>query len=119
MSRPLLVRLPLRTQSEANQREHHMAKARRVAAQRRGVGLALAAVARRVGLPAVVTLRRVGPSNGLDDDNLRSSLKAVRDGVADAFGVDDRRTGPLAWRYEQARGRDWAVEIELRRVEEP
>jgi hypothetical protein len=91
-----------------------MERARRVAAQRRPVALALAAVARRVGLPAVVTLRRVGPSNGLDDDNLRAALKAVRDGVADAFGVDDRSGGPLAWQYEQARGPEWAVEIELR-----
>lgn len=49
-----------------------------------------------------IRLMRHAPSDGLDDDNLRSALKAVRDGVALALGVDDgdRR---LVWHYAEKR----------------
>jgi hypothetical protein len=35
----------------------------------------------------------------MDDDNLIASLKATRDGIADALGVNDRRfaTAPVKW----------------------
>ena len=36
-----------------------------------------------------VRIIRIAP-RGLDDDNLASSLKALRDGVARALGIDDR-----------------------------
>jgi hypothetical protein len=51
--------------------------------------------------PYTVMLSRVAPRK-LDDDNLRGALKAVRDGVADALGLDDRH--PLIeWHYAQDR----------------
>ena len=65
-------------------------------------------------LPCDVTLVRLAPSAGLDDDNLRSSLKAIRDGVADALGIDDRDPR-VGWHYEQRRSapRVWGVEIRI------
>jgi fatty acid-binding protein DegV len=66
----------------------------------------------RPALPCTVTMTRVAPSEGLDDDNLRSALKAVRDQIAAWLGVDDR--DPLVrWAYDQKRGaaRDYAVEV--------
>ena len=69
-----------------------------------------------VSFPVVVRLTRVAPSNGLDDDNLRPALKSVRDGIADALGVDDRDPR-VSWEYGQLRGRarEYAVEVEIRR----
>lgn len=58
-----------------------------------------------------VTLTRIAP-RALDDDNLRGALKATRDGVADALGIDDR-DARVEWRYTQERGnpRTYAVRV--------
>lgn len=49
-----------------------------------------------------VRLTRHAPSKGLDDDNLRSAFKAIRDGIADALRIDDgdRR---IRFEYDQKR----------------
>lgn len=64
-------------------------------------------------LPAVVLLTRIAPRE-LDDDNLRGALKAVRDGVADWLGVDDRDKR-VRWEYGQAKGgvKQYAVGVEI------
>ena len=52
--------------------------------------------------PLLVTITRISPAE-LDDDNLARSGKAVRDGVADWLGVDDRtKRGGVAWKYAEA-----------------
>ncbi len=94
--------LPLETVSESNQRCHWAKRAKRAARQRGVTALACAVVARGVALPVVVTLTRISPK-ALDDDNLRGAMKAVRDGVADAFGLDDRNP-QLRFEYAQRRG---------------
>jgi hypothetical protein len=65
-----------------------------------------------------VTMARVAPRE-LDDDNLRGALKAVRDGIADAFGVNDRDPR-VTWVYGQRRGstpRTYAVQVDIERAE--
>jgi hypothetical protein len=94
------VSLPLRTRSTLNVREHWTRRARRMQAQRAVVRMRLAVV--KLSLPAVVTLTRVGP-RALDGDNLQGALKAVRDGVADALGVDDG-SEDIQWFYSQEKG---------------
>lgn len=47
----------------------------------------------------------------LDDDNLRSALKAVRDGIAEKLGIDDRDPR-VEWRYGQRKGMV-GVDVEL------
>ena len=60
--------------------------------------------------PLLVTITRVGPRR-LDDDNLASACKYVRDQIAAAVGVDDG--SPLyTWRYEQEKGR-YRVDVEI------
>jgi hypothetical protein len=61
-----------------------------------------------------VELTRIAP-RALDDDNLRGALKAVRDGVADVLGIDDRDPR-VVWDYEQAHGapREYGVKIVIR-----
>lgn len=97
--------IPIRAVSESNAREHWAKKAKRVKAHR---GLALVFMRSHSVRPLrpdekrIVTLVRVAP-RPLDDDNLRGAMKATRDGVADAFAIDDRDPR-VEWRYEQRRG---------------
>lgn len=60
-----------------------------------------------------MTLTRIAPRE-LDGDNLQSSLKACRDGVADWLGVDDRDPR-VTWSYAQRRGAPhyYAVEVQV------
>lgn len=95
----LLVHLPILTVSEANRRDHWRVRAKRAKSQRRTAAVLVPAF----GLPCVVTLTRVA-SRALDDDNLRGAMKAVRDGIADRLGVDDR-DARVAWQYAQRTGK--------------
>jgi len=109
------VDLPIRTWSEANARLHWAARARRAGEQRRVARICVrAALARQpAALPLTVTLTRLA-ARRLDSDNLTGALKAVRDGIADALGVDDG-DGRLEWRYAQEaapRGR-YGVRVEV------
>lgn len=114
----------MRTVSENNLREHWAAKARRVKAQREGVFWWLHAA--RVNLKAagfkgkiLVKLTRVSLMK-LDGDNLQGALKACRDGVADALGMDDGDER-ITWRYRQREPRTprksigLAVEVEFKK----
>lgn len=56
----------------------------------------------RVTVPCAVVLVRIAP-RGLDSDNAEASLKRVRDGVADALGVDDADPR-VSWVVEQRKG---------------
>lgn len=106
-----MILIPLRLGSGLNDRGHWRVKASKVKAEREAVGWALRAVRVRPQPPLVVTLTRIAPSNGLDDDNLRGALKAVRDEVASWLGVDDKRADLVLYSYRQKRG-PWGVEIE-------
>ncbi len=61
-------------------------------------------------LPLLVTITRIGPRK-LDDDNLASSCKYIRDQIAIAVGVDDG-SDEYSWRYEQRVGK-YGVEVEI------
>jgi crossover junction endodeoxyribonuclease RusA len=111
----LRAEVPVRTVSELNAREHWARRHKRRAQQRQTVGLVVVGMlAGSKPLPCVVVLTRLAPSKGLDGDNLVSSMKAIRDGVADALGVDDADPR-VTWQYDQRRspkGR-WSVEIRI------
>lgn len=115
----ILVTLPIRTVSEANRagRVHWAIKARRAKAQRTAAGLLCRVQfgdvrGRLAGVPWTVTLTRIAP-RALDSDNLASALKSVRDGVADALGIDDRDPR-VAWAYAQRRGEPRVQAVEVR-----
>ncbi|HET9554380.1 MAG TPA: hypothetical protein VFP50_15565 [Anaeromyxobacteraceae bacterium] len=114
----LELELPVQLVSAANLREHWSARRRRVKAHRDGAALLVRMALRRVGAPPppyLVTLTRViGPrGRELDDDNLRSALKAVRDGIAEALGVDDGDRSAVVWNYApEERGR-WGARIRI------
>ncbi len=94
--------LPIATQTESNTGGHWAAKARRAKLQRQQAYI-LTASLKSLPLPATLTLVRVSPRL-LDDDNLRSALKHVRDGIADRLGIDDRDSR-VTWGYGQEKGR--------------
>lgn len=55
-------------------------------------------------LPAIeIRITRIAPRE-LDDDNMIAGAKSIRDGVADALGVDDRDKR-LRWLYTQEKGK--------------
>ena len=118
----VIIRIPIHTDSESNQREHWARRAKRVKLQRAAVfyelGAPWAQKALRESRPLVVILTRIAPRT-LDPGNLESSLKAVQDGVADwlagNYGKGQDRQPGLLWRYAQRRGGtgEYAVEISV------
>lgn len=98
--------LPLKTVSALNMREHWAIKARRTKHHRSMSKRKMKDYLREAGnvdfAGSVITLTRYGKRK-LDDDNLRGALKAVRDGIADAIGIDD---GDASVRYEYAQCTD-------------
>ncbi len=115
----LTLTLAIRTVSEANAHEHWRLRQKRAKAQRSTAGVVVLAALRepgrpRVAPPCTVTLTRLAPSNGLDTDNLAGSQKHVRDGIADALGIDDRNPA-VTWLYDQQRG-PWGVRICIERA---
>lgn len=99
------VVIPIRTKTGLNAREHHMARASRVAKERRATRLALLADASGlagVGGVGRVLFTRASPAL-CDDDNLAGACKAVRDEVAAFLGVSDGPSGGVEWRYDQVK----------------
>jgi len=114
------ILLAIRTESEANLRENWHVKAKRVRMQRQitrvMVGQHWKNWEWQADLPNtthVITLTRVAP-RPLDTDNLARSFKAIRDGIADALGIDDG-SKRLTWNYAQEKGppKQYAVRIKI------
>ena len=99
--------------SVANLREHWSVKARRAKCHRGATYLQLRARALEHAVPCTVTLTRIAP-RPLDGDNLQSSLKACRDGIADFLKVDDRDPR-VTWVYAQEKGqpKQQALRVEI------
>jgi hypothetical protein len=120
MNVSILTSLPLRIESTPNKREHWAVKARRTKEHRHLSALMLTSKLssvlvlrdfRAASFPVHVTLTRVAP-RALDGDNLQGGLKAVRDGVADALGIDDGDSR-VTWSYEQRRGEPKSYRVDV------
>lgn len=110
---------PVKTVSEANQREHYMVKYKRKQEQQLEMMAALQnnLIGRKVRLPCVVKLTRVGPK-ALDPDAVSGSLKHVQDVIAKKLGVDDGDASKVTWEYSQMpiRIREYAVKVSITSV---
>ena len=103
--------IPVKTVSGMNVREHWAVRAKRVKTER-SVSYLYANHAPRVApLPVSIMLCRVS-AGVLDDDNLRSALKGVRDGIADAYGVADNDPR-IRWCYRQEKCKRGHYEVSV------
>ncbi len=108
--------LPIRLVSEANAHEHWRNRQKRAKAQRTSAWAHVRsqlAYPNVVALPAVVEITRIAP-RALDSDNAVGSAKHIRDGIAEALGLDDRDPR-VTWVVHQERGapRYYGVRIEI------
>lgn len=106
--------IPVRTVSELNQRGNWRAHFGRHKRQHRAAFLnGCAENLPGLALPATIRLTRIAPRL-LDSDNAVASMKYIRDGLADAIGVDDGDER-LTWEYRQEKSRRGrhAVRVEV------
>lgn len=113
----VVLTVPIHTISESNAREHWAVKAKRTKLHRVTTSRAVGTVDRvgdfaERGTYAAITLTRNG-ARKLDDDNLRGSLKAIRDGVTDGMGLKNDSDPRLRWDYAQEVGKGYSVEITM------
>lgn len=112
----LTVTLPIRAESVSNLREHWRQRASRAKLHRTTAWAELRAADKEPRLlgPVTVTLTRIAPRPLDGHDNLRASLKATVDGVADWLGVPDNDPR-VRWEYAQAKGapKVYAVRVEV------
>lgn len=114
--------LPVRLVSLLNLREHWATRAKRAKDHRETARLMTrlhtlyAPIAEFIvgGAPLRVTLTRIAPRELDSDDNLNASAKHVRDGIADALGIDDRDPR-VKWLYAQRKGkpREYACHVRI------
>ena len=110
----LTVELPMRLPVIANSRMHPIAKWRLGKRQANAVERELRIQLGRQSLPplpATVTLTKLGP-RAVDDDNLVSCWKPIRDRIAKMYGIDDG-DARWTWAYRQERARAGSVRVEI------
>jgi len=111
------IEYPGKLVSALNAREHHMARSRRVKAERLAARIELQ---RAIGgsskppLPLAITVTRIAPRALDAHDNLGASCKGTIDSIAAFFGVADNDPR-ITFRTAQERGRPrhYAVRIEI------
>lgn len=117
------LKVPHPLTSEGNKTDHWSMKKARSDILKFLTKLHLNNIKEPIQLPCSVTLTRVAPRK-LDDDNLRTAFKHVRDTIA-AFIFDDWRMGRkdndprIKWLYAQKKGEvgEYAFEIEITQQE--
>lgn len=93
-----------------NAREHWARKASRLKLQREMSRIkTAAAIGGNKISSATITITRIGKRK-MDSDNLASSAKGVRDGIADALGIDDGDER-LTWVYAQRTEKRYGVSV--------
>lgn len=97
------IDLPLRLGRGLNDRKHWAPRSKQAKAERQCAHLLVKHRYDKPPLPVVVTLVRLSAGT-LDDDNLQGAFKAVRDGVADAYGIPDNDPR-LRFQYAQERAK--------------
>ena len=109
--------IPVRTISEANQREHWAVKNKRKKDQQLETIVAFHNNVNRkdVQFPCTVILTRIAPK-AMDVDNLAGSFKHVQDALASKMGIDDGDAEKVSWVYQQKPigHRHYSVKVEIR-----
>lgn len=113
MTRLMVTIDDMRLRGSQNIREHWRVRSARVRRERQAAHWLLLDH-KRPTLPVTVRLVRIAP-RALDDDNLAGVFKAIRDGVADAYGIADNDKTLIRFVYDQERGppHTYGVRIEV------
>ncbi len=92
-----------------------MAKAAIARRQRQGILLRLGNLLRTTTCagPYAVKITRLAPRFLDSDDNLNISAKHIRDGIADALGVNDGDKTKINFSYEQEKSELYGVRVEI------
>lgn len=112
--------IPLKTVSEANSSEHWRIKSKRHKQQQFLISCLFRHNAQPIVLPCIVKLSRLSPRL-LDDDNLRTAFKWIRDEIADWLILghlpklkgrndSDQR---ITWQYDQKQQQQQGIRIEI------
>lgn len=115
------VELPILTVSESNKHEHWHVSSKRHTTQKWAVKAAFNNLT--IPLPCIVKLSRISPRL-LDDDNLSTSFKWIRDQIAECIIVPHctdpiKRAGNydndprITWQYAQEKGKPQRIRIEI------
>lgn len=112
----ITVLIPIRTVSLANQREHWATRAKRASRERSYskwmFQSGLLGQRRPAGDRLAIELTRLAPRK-LDSDNLAGACKSIRDGIADALGIDDG-SELVTWTYRQEKDKGYAVRVTVK-----
>lgn len=114
----LVLTLPIRTVSEANNFEHWTKKHQRHKAQKQAVALALTSHRDKIKLPCHIKLTRAAPRKLDRWDNLPISMKYILDACC-AIITNDHRPGRaddderITVSYDQQTNSDYSVIIEF------
>lgn len=115
---PIEFTMPgVRLVTESNNNEHWRVRQKRAREHRNITRIcALSMLTKRPDwiLPLTITITRIAPRPIHDDDNLVSSAKHVRDGIADALGVNDRDKR-ITWVVKQEKGKskEYAARVRI------
>ena len=103
--------------NSSNQRESRFVRSGRASKQRQGALHRVANNVRAFQLvpkpPYRVTIIRLSPRMLDADDNLNIAAKSIRDGVADALGINDGNEKQATWKYGQEQSKRHGVRIEI------
>lgn len=117
----MIINIPIKIISEANRREHHMAKYRRVKRQQM-ITMAfclqnLGYIRKWPGRYKITFTRIIGKRGKKFDegDNLNVSFKAIRDALTRYMRIDDG-SDRLEWSYGQERGDIAHVRVEITEI---
>ena len=116
MMTSFLLNIPIKIVSEANINKHWRDRYGRAKKQKAAVAAMWAVGSPEVTVPCIVKLTRRSPRK-LDDDNLRTAFKAIRDAVADSIvpGLQaGRADGYITWEYDQVKDKVHSVDVEVR-----
>lgn len=109
----VVLELPIKTGRGQNDREHWAVRAKRVKIERKGTAWVVKTT-NRPALPCKVTVTRLSAGVLDGHDNLAGSLKAIVDGIADAFGVaDNDQRLQFVYKQEKCKRGKYGVRIEL------
>lgn len=118
----------LKTVCLVNSRVHFRVKAKQVAWERSEISRVMrGALSERrtefvqapqwlLNTPVLIKMTRVAPSKGLDDDNLYSALKGVRDSITEVLGLKDDSSQLLRFEVYQrtsTKKQGYSVEVSI------